>query len=64
MPHLVGGGGVTYYTQKLGSQVKSTKKHEMYMANAGTVKGPNATYIPLARVGSVGGSRWVGEGLR
>ena len=40
-----------------------TPKHEMYMASASlNARGPNATYIPPARVGSCwvcGGSRWV-----
>ena len=32
--------------------MKSTQKNEMYMANARNLRlGPNATYIPLARIG-------------
>ena len=32
--------------------MKSTQKNEMYMANAENLRlGPNATYIPLTRVG-------------
>ena len=34
------------------TQMKSTQKNEMYMANAKNLRlGPNATYIPLTRVG-------------
>ena len=37
-------------------QKKVNKQHEIYMANAGPSRwGPNATYIPLARVGVL---RW------
>ena len=43
-------------------RTKVHKQHEIYMANAGPLCwGPNATYIPLTRVGVL---RWVTQMLK